>query len=432
MRDCHWTRVRIFFRAVGCLTWVLVGSAAGQPAERAYGAFSLDARLRFETASIAGTEDAENLSLRLRPGYATPEMYGLRAMLEGEFTAVRDKADYNAAGVHGDAGKAVIADPENAQLDQLWAAYGRSGLEAKVGRQVIAWDNHRWIGHVGWRQNRQTYDAVAVQALPVDGLTLRYGYIDKVIRIFGDDAPKQGANAESFGSESHLVQVAASRPAIGSIVAYAYLLELEDSPPAVAGSDTFGLSYQNGWTLAEQVPVGLYLEYARQSDGGDHPLDYQADYAHAAADIGHGGFKAAAGYELLGSDRVGEDEQGAPVYASVQTPLATLHKFNGFADRFLVTPPQGLEDRYVQMSYTHSLGDTWGPITLELWYHDFSSDKEDLDLGDEFDAVLVKPLPIPSVPGSAKLLAKYADYRQGDIGDDTERFSLELDYTVTF
>ncbi len=43
------------------------------------------------------------------------------------------------------------------------------------------------------------------------------------------------------------------------------------------------------------------------------------------------------GYELLGSD------DGV---AAFQTPLATLHKFNGFADQFLVTPAGGLQDIY--------------------------------------------------------------------------------------
>ena len=35
----------------------------------------------------------------------------------------------------------------------------------------------------------------------------------------------------------------------------------------------------------------------------------------------------------------------------VMTPLATLHAHNGFADRFLVTPDQGLEDLFVSLGY---------------------------------------------------------------------------------
>ena len=44
------------------------------------------------------------------------------------------------------------------------------------------------------------------------------------------------------------------------------------------------------------------------------------------------------GYELLGSD------DGKVAF---NTPLATKHKFNGWADKFLGTPKEGLEDVYL-------------------------------------------------------------------------------------
>ena len=34
------------------------------------------------------------------------------------------------------------------------------------------------------------------------------------------------------------------------------------------------------------------------------------------------------------------------------TPLATLHKFQGWADKFLTTPPNGIEDLYVNAGVT--------------------------------------------------------------------------------
>jgi hypothetical protein len=34
------------------------------------------------------------------------------------------------------------------------------------------------------------------------------------------------------------------------------------------------------------------------------------------------------------------------------TPLATLHKFQGWADKFLTTPVNGLADLYVNAGYT--------------------------------------------------------------------------------
>jgi hypothetical protein len=81
------------------------------------------------------------------------------------------------------------------------------------------------------------------------------------------------------------------------------------------------------------------------------------------------------GYEVLGSD----NNQG------FQTPLATLHKFNGWADRFLTTPAQGLQDIYaeagVKLPYE---------IPLKFVYHKFDSDKQDINYGQEFDVEISK------------------------------------------
>ena len=394
------------------------------------GTFTLDSRLRFETAEVTGLEDAENFSLRLRPGFRTPDFHGVSAMAEGEFTWPFDKDAYNAAGVHGNPDKAVIADPENAQLDQLWVSYKQDDLLLKGGRQVIALDNHRWIGHVGWRQNRQTYDAALLTVDPVENLTLLYSWVGNVVRIFGSDAPSSGANAEEFGSNSHLINAAYNAGQAGKFTAFAYFLDLDDAPGKIAGSDTFGVSYQGTCRAIEDVPMGLYLEYARQSDAGDNVQEYDADYFHANGSAAYKGLKLTAGYELLGSDRAGVDEEGAAAYASVKTPLATLHKFNGFADVFLVTPDQGLEDTYVSLAYTLPLNDTVGPITAQVWYHDFQSHKQGLDLGDEFDAVLIKPIPAEGLPGKLKAVFKYADYSAGDTGSDTKRLSIELNWSM--
>jgi hypothetical protein len=136
--------------------------------------------------------------------------------------------------------------------------------------------------------------------------------------------------------------------------------------------------------------------------------------------------------ESLGSDEAGQDDEGQPTFASVKTPLATLHKFNGFADVFLTTPDKGLEDLYVMGAYTLNLGEAVGPLTAKVWYHDFSTDEGGEDLGDEVDAVLVKPLNL-DIPGKVSVLAKYADYNApGNGAGDVERFSVELDYTVRF
>jgi hypothetical protein len=60
---------------------------------------------------------------------------------------------------------------------------------------------------------------------------------------------------------------------------------------------------------------------------------------------------------------------------SYTTPLATLHKFNGWADQFLGTPDDGLEDAYVKFST--KLAD----YKLTVMYHDFSAEDSGNDYG---------------------------------------------------
>ena len=63
-----------------------------------------------------------------------------------------------------------------------------------------------------------------------------------------------------------------------------------------------------------------------------------------------------------------------------QTPLATLHKFQGWADQFLGTPGGGIEDAYLGAT-AKAFGATW-----KVFYHDFSVESGSGDYGQELDA----------------------------------------------
>jgi hypothetical protein len=113
-------------------------------------------------------------------------------------------------------------------------------------------------------------------------------------------------------------------------------------------------------------------EFARQSDAGDNPVSYDANYTHLTGAYAAGnGMTIGLGYEVLGAD------SGAGT--AFRTPLATLHAFNGWADQFLGTPAAGLEDVYVNFKMKA------GNWNLTFVYHDFSSDTGSFDYGDEFD-----------------------------------------------
>ncbi len=113
-----------------------------------------------------------------------------------------------------------------------------------------------------------------------------------------------------------------------------------------------------------------------------------------------------AGYELLGSD---DGQQG------FVTPLATLHKFQGWADVFLATPADGVEDIYV------GVNGQVGDLSLGAYYHDFSADEGGDDYGRELDLVATYPL-----NQYFKAQLKYADYNADDYAVDTRKLWFTL------
>ena len=115
----------------------------------------------------------------------------------------------------------VIADPETTELDQAYVQYKNQGFTAKVGRQVIALDAHRFVGHVGWRQDRQTFDAITFQYQFNKDLKAQYSYVNQRNRIFAEE---RDLDAKRPFFECELQNL------VGKLVAYGYLLEVDNAP----------------------------------------------------------------------------------------------------------------------------------------------------------------------------------------------------------
>ena len=154
-----------------------------QLSETIPGTFSLNARLRWESFDLDGggnlpnadfgPKDRDGTSIRVRYGY-TPlqDFNGFTAMIEGE-TLSR---------IGGDADEIHPLDNlgDGTDLNQAWVQYANKDFgKAKVGRQIIALDDQRFIGHVGWRQNIQVYDAAYGEFTGVDKLAVKAFFIDE-------------------------------------------------------------------------------------------------------------------------------------------------------------------------------------------------------------------------------------------------------------
>lgn len=366
-----------------------------------------DIRYRLELVDQAGLpEDATASTLRLRAGLKTGEWNGLSALVEGEAIARIGPRHYNDT-VNGLTAFPVVADPSDVLLNQAWIKFRPvKEVEATAGRQAINFDNQRWIGSVGWRQNDQTLDAARISAKPVKGVTLDYAYAWRVNRVFGPDSP-QGIWRDN---DIHLLRLGADVKPVGAVTAYGYFLDIPNAP--LSSSKTIGVRLAGEQKLGAKTKLLYAAEYANQRDLGLNPRNFSLDYLLVEPGIGFGAVTAKLGLERLEGNGV----------AALQTPLATLHAFNGWADKFLTTPANGLRDLYADVAVKlPAIGSVKG-ANLRAQYHDYDSTRGGIAYGSEWGLML-------GVPVARQLSAtvKFSRYNADSFATDTSKFWFAID-----
>ncbi len=372
----------------------------------------VEGRLRYEHVDQDSLDlNADAVTLRLRAG-AEIKAGGFGVLAEGEGTlAILD--DYNAFpfpqpfSSQRRTGFSVVPDPQNVELNRLQLSYKRGANTVTAGRQRINHDDQRWVGSVGWRQNEQTFDAVRGEG-QLGPVTLDATYAWSQRTIFGEDAgPRQAYDGNLFLIESGMT----AGPV--QVKAFTYLLDFDDPLQLTNSTQTFGLRAQTVLPLSPKVKVDLLGSYARQSDWKQSPRDFAANYGYAEGGVTVSGLRLGGGWEVLGSNR----------NVAVQTPLATLHKFNGWADVFLTTPAQGLQDAWGAVGYSFARVKAAQGLNAQVIYHQFDSDKGDIEFGTEWDAQVAFKL------RQFAILAKYANYQAASARTaDKEVFWLQAEF----
>lgn len=371
------------------------------------GKASANLQYRYEdvrnAAAAANTASAHTVRLRL--GYETAAFNGFGAMVEAESVTDLGNKKYNGTNPVN-ATYATILDPEITEINQAYLSYsGIANTTVKWGRQALILDNARFIGNVGWRQNHQTYDAFTLVNKSLPSTTITAGYITNVNRVIGD-----GVANGNHRMQSPVINVNYKGFSFAEIAAYAYLLDYEAVAPLTTNAnsaDTFGIRL-NGSTAMGGNKLLYTAEYANQTDGNNNATSFDIDYTFLEAGVDVTGiavFKL--GYEVLGTDASARTKTtGAATNRSFQTPLATLHAHNGWADLFAATTPtQGLKDAYV------SVNGKLAGINLGAVYHDYTADKTTAtltssSLGNEWGLVGTYAFNKNTTVG-----LKYADYK---------------------
>lgn len=344
---------------------------------------SLNARYRYEHVDQESRPHPAHAStLRTRLGYATRPWQGITAFLELEDIRPVGQELFDDTR-NGRTAYGVVADPRATEVNQAWGQYGLDRVGTlRVGRQRLAFDNQRHVGDSAWRQNQQTFDAALATVTAIDHLVASYAYVVDVNRV----------DARDVRMRTHLANARVTLDGIATIAGYAYLFGLRGAT-APTSHATYGARATTTQKLGEIGLLGA-LEGAVQQPHRDGSDRNEAGYGIAEVGATLAGAKLVLGGEVLGGDGV---------YA-FQTPFASFHPFNGWVDRFTITPADGLRDLYAIASYAR------GPVTATVGAHRFWDDGGTRRYGDEVDAAVewtVRP--------GVKVGGKYAAYF-GDAG----------------
>lgn len=337
-----------------------------------HGKASLSLRTRYERVDDQGSgKTADALTNRLALGYRSGEWKGLFLSLEAEnIAALGTPLRYFVPQTgDGNPGRAVVADPPGSRMSQLYL--GWKGL--KVGRQTLDLDNQRFIGSVAWRQFGQSFTGASfTNTTWIPRTALTFARFTQVQTIVGTTRDLR-------------MDVANVRVGVwpgGHLGAFRYAVE-ETVAPATSFVHT-------GLRLDGEAKGILYeVSYAAQRRFRDATVSGTADANYRYLGLGYA-FTPAHNLVLA-------QESLEPGF---KTPYATLHAWNGWADRFLVTPTNGLVDRFAR--YRGKVG-AW---SFEGSYHAFSAQAGGAAYGREADASVEY-----AVATWLKVLLKGADYR---------------------
>jgi hypothetical protein len=351
------------------------------------GEFRVNLRYRFEHVEDGfqpggiPLKDANASTLRTAISYNSGAFHGFSTFLEMEQVSRIFGGEFN-EGLGAPSRYATVVDPDGTELNQGYLQFqAPAANQIRLGRQDITYRPapfHRFIGNILWRQNWQTFDAVSLSNTYFSNTRLSYAYVWNVNRIFGTSAVEPLSN---FDSDSHFINLQNRHFQWAQLEGYVYLLDFDKA--ARFSSRTLGVRLYGEYPLNDWLTPIYTLEYADQSDYAQNPTNYDASYQLLEA-----GFKIKPpqfldslmfkfSYEHLSGD--------GSLNGSFVTILGTNHAFQGTADRFLVTPNDGIRDYYVTSVMT-----VYG-FNFNISYHMIQSDHLDYDYGNELDMELSRP-----------------------------------------
>ena len=370
------------------------------------GQYGVTLNYRYEDVSDDAVDQSGRAStLRTTLYYQSALFHGLALRLDFQDVTNLGLAEEHANGGAGDSNNGVspleyplIPDPPRTDALQIWARYsGLPDTDITVGRQEINRGDQRFVGSVAWRQNHQAFSSVR----------LDQGSIPRtnVVRLRQPGADRHG---ETPDTEDHLLDAEVKVLKKANATPTYYRIDYDSGPLTEFSTQTVGVRWNHEWKPLDKWTFPYHVEFARQTDVGTNPGDVDATYGRLMFTATREWWWVRAGYEVLG---------GSEADGQFGTPLATLHKFNGWADKFLVTPIDGLEDLSLSAGYK------WDSLSAVLVYHVSARSRRGPAYGSEMDGALSY-----DAPWNQAFAFKFALYDADEWREDTNKFWLWTSY----
>ena len=302
-----------------------------------------------------------------------------------------------------------ITDPQDAMISNAAIDYTVNNTSLHAGRGQVNLDNQRFIGTVGWRQLERSYDSLYIANNSIKNLSVLVAWVYGYAGV---------ANSTTADTNTVLLHAAYSVMPELKITAYDYML--------ANIHDTYGIALTGNLNLSG-AKLDYRAEYAAQGDATMEKgtqiagVTGKADADYYNLDLGANvnGILAGVNYEVF-SGAANATE------TNFTTPLATGHKFNGWAD-VAGSANGGLQDFNIRLGYTAN-----GLGKILALYHDFKADVATVAIGDdkgsEIDVIYTNKIPgVNNLTG----LIKYADFSKGKVAgtlNDVQKIWVGLDY----
>ncbi|WP_338840080.1 alginate export family protein [Flavobacterium ginsenosidimutans] len=246
----------------------------------------------------------------------------------------------------GDVAPATTKDANGVAVFEAWAQYNfTEKWSARMGRQVLSYDNQRILGEMDWAQQGQSHDALTV-SFHDETQKLDFGgaYNSTAENVI--QTPYTVANYKALQYAWYHNQFNENLGASFLLLNTGYEYANADAKLLVDYKQTFGpyLTYK---TSKIDSNFWVYGQTGKSTDLKVSAWNAAANFGYQITEA----FKAGLGYEFL-SGKASND--GSTVIKSFNPIFGTNHGFNGYMDYFYVgnhLNNVGLQDAFLKLNY---------------------------------------------------------------------------------